>query len=186
LIRQLPHSDREVPSVARRLSDEQREAIIADLRATAGTIEGAYRRVAERCGVSNGIVAKIAQECGVNTCTRSRDRTEAATRAKVADNAARRADLAALLLDRALEALADMSEPALVYNFGGKDNTYAEKLLSRPDFGGRLNLMRTAAQAIASHKVLDQYDSDAAQASAMDAWLKVVASGGKIVDDDGA
>jgi len=90
------------------------------------------------------------------------------------DNASRRTELAALLLDRAQEALLDMHEPALVYNFGGRDNTYAEKLLSRPDFGSRLNLMKTAAQAIASHKVLDQYDSDAAQAAAVDAWLKAM------------
>lgn len=160
--------------MARRLTDEQREAVVADLRATAGTIEGAYRRVAARCGLSIASVAKIAQECGFTPADAVRERTRTATRAKMIDNASRRTELAALLLDRAQEALLDMHEPALVYNFGGRDNTYAEKLLSRPDFGSRLNLMKTAAQAIASHKVLDQYDSDAAQAAAVDAWLKAM------------
>jgi hypothetical protein len=158
--------------VARRLTNEQREAVIADLRATAGTPEGAYRRVAARQNVSNGIVAKIAQECGINVCTRSRERTEIATRAKVVDNAARRTEIAAKLLGVAGEAIDDMSQQALVYSFGGRDNTYAERMLSRPDFRGRRDLAQVAKIALDAHKMLDQYDSDAAQAAAVDAWLK--------------
>jgi hypothetical protein len=158
--------------VARRLTNEQREAVIADLRATAGTPEGAYRRVAARCELSIASVAKIAQECGFTPANSDRERTRTATRAKVVDNAARRTEIAAKLLDVADEAIEDMSRQALVYNFGGRDNTYAERMLSRPDFRGRRDLALIAKTALDSHKMLDQYDSDASQAAAVDAWLK--------------
>jgi hypothetical protein len=59
-----------------------------------------------------------------------------------------------------------------VYSFGGRDNTYAERMLSRPDFRGRRDLAQVAKIALDAHKMLDQYDSDAAQAAAVDAWLK--------------
>ncbi|MFF0747308.1 helix-turn-helix domain-containing protein [Streptomyces sp. NPDC004111] len=53
-----------------------------------------------------------------------RTATEAATRARMADLAERRTILADALTDDALRLSAQVWEPAVVYSFGGKDNTY--------------------------------------------------------------
>lgn len=68
--------------------------------------------------------------------------------AKQMDNRAKRALLEQLLLDDALALREQLWKPALVYNFGGKDNTYEEHQLERPDFAGQSAIMRTVGVAI--------------------------------------
>jgi hypothetical protein len=161
-----------------RLSKDLWDAIAADLRATIGTPEGSQRRVAKRHGVGVGTVAKISKACDFEVCERAHERTELATRASAVDKAARRAEIESMLLERAREALEDMDREALVYNFGGKDNTYNERHLSRPDFRARLDLMRTAESAMREARAIAKHDSDVAGVAAVDAWLKAMLSEG--------
>ncbi len=52
-----------------------------------------------------------------------------------------------------------MDKPHLVFNFGGKDNTYEEHLLQSPPTGDLKNLMVSAATAIDKHIVLERHDA---------------------------
>lgn len=91
------------------LPDDKRAAILADIKAGDGTCRG----IARKHGVSDATVRKIAKDNGI-TDAFSRAQTENATRAVIADNAARRArlaqrlvTLAELSLDRAVAELSE-------------------------------------------------------------------------------
>lgn len=155
-----------------RISDEQKDRIIHDLLGTRNKPEGAFRQIAARHGVSDWSVRKIAKEIGLNTEISSRERTRNATRALVADGAARRQALAERLLDEAQKALDSMHRPCVAYNFGGKDNTFNEHEIREPSFADKRNLMIIAATALDKHKMLDQYDSNESLANAVDEWLR--------------
>lgn len=153
-----------------RLSEEKREAIKEDLRRTHGTTEGALRRVAARHDVSMSSVRKIAVEMKLDG-SQARSRTKNATAAIKDDLATQRAELSRRMVAAAHRALDDMESPAVIYNFGGKDNTYNEKSVPRPPTGDQRNLMIIAATALDKHRMLDQYDAQLGFASAVDDWL---------------
>jgi hypothetical protein len=155
----------------RKISDQQRAAIEADLRRNIGTPEGAFRRVAERHDVAFVTVRRICDAAGIDPPDERRARTEKATDQQRASNAERRAELASRLLDVAKDAVDEMYQPATIYNFGGKDNTYNEKQVQRPPTGDRRNLATIAAIMMDKHKVLDMYDADARAGAALDRWL---------------
>lgn len=110
----------------------------------------------------------IARELGVGAATISRwaereglsfDRSAVAiaVRARSIDIAASRTELTQKMLTVAHDALDQLDGPYLVYNFGGKDNTYEEHLLDTPP----IEVVRTAqtiakdAHAVAT-KTLEQ------------------------------
>lgn len=64
-----------------------------------------------------------------------------------------------------------MEAPSVIYNFGGKDNTYNEKQVSRPPVADQRQLATIAAIALDKHKMLDNYDAQQGLASAVDDWL---------------
>ncbi|WP_328846131.1 helix-turn-helix domain-containing protein [Streptomyces sp. NBC_00258] len=74
--------------------------------------------------------------------------TEDATRHRVAQLAALRADTAVDLHLDALKLTQQMWEPATIFNFGGKDNTYRDKHVSEPPSGDKKNLMAAAGIAL--------------------------------------
>jgi transposase-like protein len=142
-----------------RLEPAKREAILDDIR-TAGETGESRNTIARRCGVSPSTVSKIAEEAGLAGAF-DRTQTENATRAKLADNRAVRADLSRRLLAKAGDLLDQMDEPHRAFAFGGKDNVYREHELPRPPAGDLRNLMVTAATAIDKHLALDRHDSGA-------------------------
>lgn len=103
------------------------------------------RAIAGDLGRSPSAVAKAARGMGL---TWGAERTAAATEAKQASNREKRANLETRLLDEALGLLVELHEPHLVYNFGGKDNTYEEHQLDRPDVGAKRALIGAAGTAI--------------------------------------
>lgn len=124
-----------------RLSDEERARIL-DLHG-----EGVARNeIARLVGRGPGTVTRVVQAEGLSF--ERAPEVAAATAAKTMDNAAKRARLEELLLDDALRLREQLWEPALVYNFGGKDNSYEERTLPQPDFGGQNAIMRTVGTAI--------------------------------------
>jgi hypothetical protein len=74
--------------------------------------------------------------------------TEEATRHRVAQLAALRADTAVDLHLDALRLTQQMWEPATIYNFGGKENTYNEHYVDEPPTGDKKNLMAAAGIAL--------------------------------------
>ena len=151
-----------------------RTAILADLRATAGTPDGALRRVAKRHGVSDSTIRRVRDmappEAGVSV-EQSRAKMKNAIAAKVGTLAERRAAISERLIRKAEEFLDDLDSPVVVYNFGGKDNTFNSHEVPRPPEADRQRLATMIAIFIEKHKLLDQYDSDVARGSAFDQWL---------------
>ncbi|MGA5764491.1 hypothetical protein [Nonomuraea bangladeshensis] len=138
-----------------RLPEDKRQAILDDIKAGGNSCRG----IARKHGVSDRVVRKIADENAVADPW-SRAQTENATRARKADMAAERAELSALFLQRAREALDQMVQPHVVFHFGGKDNTYNEKTLDRPPTGDMRNLMTIAATGFDKHMARERFDSE--------------------------
>ncbi|MFC8945922.1 hypothetical protein [Streptomyces rochei] len=90
-------------------------------------------------------VSVIAAELGLTFDT---SMTEEATRARVAQLAALRADTALDLHLDALKLTQQMWEPATVFNFGGKDNTFASREVDEPPAADKKALMTAAGVAL--------------------------------------
>lgn len=142
-----------------RISDEKRAAILEDIRAG-----GTCRGIAKKHDVAPDTVRRIAAEGEVKDAFARAD-TEKATRARVSDMAALRAQVAEKYLRKADELLDQMDEPHLVYSFGGKENTYNEQLLERAPTGDLRNLMTSSAVALDKHLKILATETDAGAAT---------------------
>lgn len=122
------------------VTDEEREQVRA-LHA-----EGHGRNeIARRIGRSQRTISLLAAAMHL---TFDRTATEEATRARRADLAERRVILAEALQSDAEQLTEQMWQPATIYNFGGKDNTYEEKHVDQPPTLDKKNLMLAAGVAI--------------------------------------
>lgn len=106
--------------------------------------EVARNEIARRCGVSTATVSRIARAEGL---TFDRSQTKAATAAQTVDLTAARLRLAEKMTARAERMLDDLDGEYLVYNFGGKDNTYNERVLAKPPVEVQRNAVTTAGIA---------------------------------------
>lgn len=94
---------------------------------------------------------------------------EAATKARSADVAVRRIALAEALLTDAENLRKQLWSETTVFNFGGKDNTYAERTVDEPPAGDKRMIMTAIGVAIDRSLKLapPQDDSGAEQARSM-------------------
>lgn len=120
--------------------------------------EGCNRNeIARRISRAQSTVSKIARELGL---TFDRTRTAEATKAKVADAKARRAELAALLLEDAHRLRVQLWEPCTLVKIGGKDNVATEHPLVRPLFEDQLKIVQASSLAAERHARLVELDKD--------------------------
>ena len=106
--------------------------------------------------------------------------TEAATRHRVAQLAALRAETAMDLHLDGMRLTQQMWEPTVVYSFGGKDNTYREKDVDEPPAADKRNLMAAANVAIEkSLKLVPPEREDTEGLAAVDQWLRGMLNGGE-------
>ncbi|MFI7547222.1 helix-turn-helix domain-containing protein [Actinoplanes sp. NPDC049599] len=113
--------------------------------------------IATQLGRSGRTISRIAAE-HEPPLTFERTRTAAATAAKVADGAARRAQLQLDALDSAGRLMGQMFAPTVVYNFGGKENDYNERSVEEPPFRDKRDIA-TAIKALADTALkLAEYD----------------------------
>lgn len=121
--------------------------------------------IAAELGRSAGTITNIAKALGLSF---DRTATAAATEARQADLAALRTQLAYNLTNDAIRLRQQLWQPAIVYNFGGKDNTYAQRQLPEPPARDKRDLMLTAATAIdRSLKLAPPRDDAAEEARSM-------------------
>mgnify|MGYP001237743837 FL=1 len=157
-----------------RVSDEEREAILAMLK------EGkSVGQVAKRFGRSKTTVSKIGREAGLDL---ARPELKKAAEAQRAENAARRAELARLLLEDAFRLREQLWQPCRVYNFGGKDNVYREHILPEPDARTKREILTAIGIAVDKVIALEKHDNPEADYSEVDRWLDEMTGG----DSDGA
>lgn len=101
----------------------------------------ARNEIARRVGISAGSVTNICRDAGL---TFDRSETKHATEARQVDLAAGRIRLAEKMLAASEAMLDDIDGEYLVYNFGGKDNTYTEHLLDSAPVEVKRNIITTA------------------------------------------
>lgn len=132
--------------------------------------EGLSRNeIARRIKRSGRTVSRIAEELGL-TFERG-EQVKAATEARKLDAKARRAALAVALLDDAERLRQAVWAETKVFNFGGRDNTYAEQSLDEPPHADKLRLIQAAGIAVSKSLDLDKYDRTDEALSGVDAWL---------------
>jgi hypothetical protein len=152
-----------------RIPDDVRAAVADEMRQRhAG--KPTVREIATQFGISPRSVQSIADAAGVHD-EAARAHTKNATEQVKITNAQLRAEISRKLLVLANQALDEMNEPAVIYNFGGKDNTYNERTVKRPPADARRAIATTAAIMIDKHKVLDAYDS-ASENTDVAGWLE--------------
>ena len=112
--------------------------------------------IARETGRGQRTVSRLAAEMGLSF--ERAGTTAKATEAKKADAATRRAKLQLDALEAANKLMGQMFAPALVYNFGGKENDYNSTTLEEPPFGDK-RAIAVAVQALASTALkLAEYD----------------------------
>lgn len=134
------------------LTDDERQQI-RDLH-TAGH---GCNAIARQLGRDRSTISRAASDMGI---TFDRKQTRAATQARADDNAAKRAELETLYLTEAKQLLAELRQPTIVYNFGGRDNTYNEAEHPEPDAGAKLKLMQASGAAMDRALKIAALDSD--------------------------
>lgn len=147
------------------MDDEKRTAILTGIKAG-----GTCRGIAREHKVSPDTVRRIAAEGGIEQPF-ARTNTKNATEAKKADNAALRATTSRRFLEECNRFLDDLHKPHLVWNFGGKDNTFNSKELPAPSTADKRNLIVSAATAIDKHLVIEKHDNSGESHAAVDQWL---------------
>lgn len=117
--------------------------------------------IARRLNRSPHTITKIAKELGLSFARGDSPGLREATEARRADARARRAALAIKLLDDAERMRQQLFAPLLVYNFGGKDNTFNQHEIPEPGPRDKRDLMQAISLAIERSVRLDEYDSGA-------------------------
>lgn len=138
--------------MARPITDAERDRV-AQLHAEGKSRNAIARLISRAPSTVSGIAAEL-------HLTFDRARTAEATRAKVVDAKARRAQLANDLLDDAQRLRRQMWKPCKAFNFGGKDNSYNEVQLDEPTFADKLKIMQAAGLAADKHVRLVELDAD--------------------------
>jgi len=113
--------------------------------------------IAKQLGRSGRTVSRIAVELGLSF--ERGPQVAAATEARKVDAKARRAALAVALLDDAERLRAQLWQPHLYWEWGGRDHTYDEKLADEPTPTDKLKLMQATGTAIDRAVRLDEYDA---------------------------
>lgn len=113
-----------------------------------------------------------------------RTRTAKAAEAVHIDNKAKRAKAESLFLDKTIETIEQLDQPALVYSFGGPMNEYNEHILTKPDPIAQKHIMSAASTAINAAMKLGQLNSEGRDLPAVDAWLDAMTGVTKVESDD--
>ncbi|WP_327335859.1 helix-turn-helix domain-containing protein [Streptomyces sp. NBC_01324] len=101
--------------------------------------------IAREMGIAPAAVSRTAAHLGL---TFDRSKIQAATTARLADLAERRSLLAEDLITDAEKLRAQIWQPHLYWDWGGKDHDYGDKLADEPTPGDKRALMGAAGMAI--------------------------------------
>lgn len=137
--------------------------------------------IARQLGIGTRTVSVYATRLGLTFA--NAELTEVATRVRKAQLAARRMDLAEALQEDAERLTEQMWEPAKIYSFGGKDNTYEDRDVDEPPADAKKALMGAAGMAIDRSLKLVPSEETAAEDEAR-SMLGQLAVGLKAAYDD--
>ncbi|MEU5945125.1 helix-turn-helix domain-containing protein [Micromonospora sp. NPDC047465] len=147
-------------------TDREREQV-AELHA-----KGKGRNAISReTGIHQKRVSAIAAELGLSF-QRGGARTAAATEARKADAATRRARIEEQALAAAEKLLGQMFDKAKVFNFGGKENDYNEVEHNEPPFADKRAIATSVQALMATALKIAEHDRADVATSGVDAWLE--------------
>lgn len=158
------------------VTDEEREQIRALHAQGLGRNE-----IARRIGRGTRTVSVQAVKLGL--VFDNAELTEVATRNRKAQLAVRRMELAEALQEDAERLTEQMWEPAIIYSFGGKDNTFEKRDVDEPPADAKKALMGAAGMAIDRSLKLVPSEETAAEDEAR-SMLGQLAVGLKAAYDD--
>lgn len=167
--------------MAKRIPDDERERIIA-----AFSSGKSCNQLAKEFGRSPQTISNIARSVGhqfgyLNAIH--------AHEARKAYGAEWRANARQKLADAFDDLLADLKRPALVYSFGGRDNTYNEHELEKPDAKIKRDLIAAASTTMRTINEMDKAEQGGADDPLMQ-WIEGLkekrAARRKSIDDDPA
>lgn len=118
--------------------------------------------IARTHGVAQGSVSLIARRLETRENTPpafDRAKLKRATAARQVDQAAERATIRDRLLVEVNGFLDRLHRPARVFNFGGRDNAYVERVLPEPTFRDQRELMTCVGIGLDKVARLDQVDT---------------------------
>jgi hypothetical protein len=123
-------------------------------------------------GATLGAIARELGRAARMGLTFDRKQTAAANAAASVDMAARRNALATNLLADAERIREQLWAPTTVYNFGGKDNNYNERVFPEAPADVKRTLMQTATTAVNAHLRLVDYAARDSHDEARDVVLQ--------------
>lgn len=151
--------------MAKPLDDDERQRIVQLIESGKGCAE-----TAKLVGRSPDTVSRIARSIGWTFGVTNLARAHEARSAYSQD---RRAQIAARATERAEEMLEKMSGAYLVFNFGGRDNTYEEHTLDAPPTEAQRAMAQTFRDLMRTVLDIDRHDNRADEGlSAVDEWLR--------------
>lgn len=112
--------------------------------------------IARQMGRSGKTISRIAGELGLSF--ERAGATAAATEAKKADAASRRAQLQLDALEASQRLMGQMFAETTVFNFGGKENDYNERKHPEPPFRDKQAIANAIAQLTSTALRLAEYD----------------------------
>lgn len=152
--------------MAKPVSDEERQRIIE-----AFPTGKSCRQIARELGRSTTTISTIAKSVGHEFGQINAERARAINQRYGAEW---RAEMRQRLADEAMRLLDDMRKPALVFSFGGRDNTYNEHELEEPDFRSKRDLMQAVSTALRSIRDLDATDSTTGNLGMLGEWFATI------------
>lgn len=142
-----------------RIPDDERQRI-ADLIRTG---QHSRNEIAKITGRGVATITRIGNDIGWDWLSACDERTQStlarAHDARSAFCAERRAAIAARLTEESELLLDELHGEHLVFNFGGKDNTYEEHVLSEPPTEVKRALVSTVREAMRTVIEIDRHDS---------------------------
>lgn len=136
------------------IPDRTTRKIIADIEAG----ELSRNAIAKKHGVAASTVTSIAKRAGL-TDAFDRSATRKAVEARQVDLRDLRSQTSQRFLTEANDFLDQLRQPFVAFNFGGRENTYAEKRMDRPPVDAQRQLITSAAIALDKHLAVEKHDS---------------------------
>jgi hypothetical protein len=147
------------------IGDDERQRII-ELLPTGKTCGEIAREVGRSTNTVSRVAATVGHSWGHVNAARAHEAT-------AAYGAERRAVTMQRFHERADELLARMEGRFLVFNFGGKENTYNEHELEQPPVEAIRAMMQSAREAMRTVLDIDRHDNRNDEGlAAVDEWLR--------------